>query len=169
MANTCESHEPLVCKLCMKEWLRQCETCPICRAVVHARAVMPEKRKRTRSESGGDVGVNEEEQHLEAQFVAAREDARRKEREEQERRDAELARQLANDDDEMLRRDVRLQARLAQLRELDMLFTLALPHIFGPGAALPLPMFDGVPGAPRPSAPRARHRPPAVIIDDDDE
>jgi hypothetical protein len=149
MANTCESHDPLVCKLCMKEWLRQCETCPICRAVVHARAVLPEKRKRARSGSA-DMLVDDEEEQVEAQYAAAREETRRKEKEEQERRDEQLARELARADD---MHEARIQAHVARLLNLEMFLAVALPDVFGGGI---------------PPAPQRRRRQPVIVLDEDE-
>lgn len=107
MANTCDTHEPLVCKACMKEWLKQCETCPICRAVVHARAVMPGK-KRARSESEAEEA---EEAELEAHFAAERAKGKEKEKREQEERDAAFARELVEAEARREAREIRMRAR----------------------------------------------------------
>lgn len=108
MADTCDTHEPLVCKACMKAWLKQSEACPVCRAVVHARAVMTQKKRKL---SGDELEIEGNE--LEAQFAAERVRAKQRERLEQEQRDAQLAREIAAAEERRAARQRQIiQARL---------------------------------------------------------
>lgn len=94
MASTCEAHEPLVCKTCLRAWLKKCNTCPICRSVVHARAAKPRKRKRAEGEGAAAACVDSDDAY-EAQFEAARQRAKERERAQQERDDHRVAVALA--------------------------------------------------------------------------
>lgn len=112
-ANSCTTHEPQVCKPCLRKWLRRTDTCPICRAVVHARAVQPVaavrlSRKRSLSLSEEQKQAEEEaaDVRIEEEYKAARTRLKLKEQRVQEREDHRMAVQMAQQENEEERRRV---------------------------------------------------------------
>ena len=102
LAVSCESHDPQVCKPCLRKWLRRTDTCPVCRAVVHARAVKPKATSRKRSLSEDEKQADDDK--IEQEYEEARKRARQREKQAQEREDHRMALQLAREEDARIRR-----------------------------------------------------------------